>query len=283
MGFKSAVVSVGTSDTDVFEMGAGLEGAVVLGVGNTTAGAVTYTLKFYKQSLGTTTTLASGKSHPANDWQKTPVPFAMEAGDKIIMSAASAGLRAFGTVTDSSATTVSGAWNPRGEYSAVATYAKRDVVYVPDDGVSYISLQDSNTGNTPSTQPSFWMVNAAKGDPGADGELTESAADARYSLLHPLNRTVSGTTDTLAATDNGKIIYTSNGSATTITVPPDIFAADDMLVVIQEGAGKVSFAEGSGVTINSAGDYLSIAARYGSATLIARGSNTFDLIGLLAA
>jgi hypothetical protein len=310
MGFKSAVVSVGTTDTDIFEMGAGLEGAVVLGVGNTMAGAITYTIKFYKQSLGTTTTIVSSKSHAANDFQKVPVPIAMEAGDKIIMSAASAGLRAFGTITDSSATTVSGAWNPRGEYSAVATYAKRDVVYVPDDGVSYISLQDGNTGNTPSSQPAYWMVNANRGADGDAGTpasestagvvelataaevvtgtdtaraVTPAGAAAVYSRLHPLNRTVSGTTDTLAATDNGKILYTTNGSAVTITVPPDIFAVDDMLVVIQEGAGKVSFAEGSGVTVNSAGDYLSIAARYGSATLIARGSNTFDLIGLLAA
>lgn len=310
MSFKNEVVSIGTTDTDIHEMGAGLEGAVVLGVGNATAGAITTTIKFYKQSLGTTTTLVSGKSIAANDFVKIAVPIAMEAGDKIIMSGVSAGLRAFATVTDSSSIGSGGAWNPRGEYSAVATYAKRDVVYVAADGKSYISLQDSNTGNTPSTQPSFWMINADRGEDGDAGTVasdtvagivelatssevatgtdtaravTPAGAAAVYSRITRDVNAQTGTTYTLALTDSGKVVTFSNAAAITLTIPTNAtvaFPVNTQIDLIQLGAGKVTVS-GSGVTINSVADNKSIAAQYGGVSLLKTATDTWLLMGAL--
>jgi len=62
-----------------------------------------------------------------------------------------------------------------------------------------------------------------------------------------------GTTYTLVAADANKLVTASNASAITITVPPSVFSANDVINVQQIGAGQVTFAAGSGVTITSNG------------------------------
>lgn len=67
-----------------------------------------------------------------------------------------------------------------------------------------------------------------------------------------------------------------------VTVPAGMTALNPV-TIIQKGAGKVSFVAGSGVTILSAGSNLSIAAQYGSASLVpdASTADTYYLIGHL--
>ncbi len=74
----------------------------------------------------------------------------------------------------------------------------------------------------------------------------------------------------------------NNVSAQTITVEPSMTGGQPV-TFIAAGAGAVSFAEGVGVTIHSAGGNLTIADQYGSATLIpdADTANTYYLIGNL--
>ncbi len=61
--------------------------------------------------------------------------------------------------------TVTGQW--KGAWDNSATYAMGDSV--SRDGSSWISLQDTNTGNDPSSSPSWWDVIAAEGSAGTPG------------------------------------------------------------------------------------------------------------------
>jgi hypothetical protein len=94
-----------------------------------------------------------------------------------------------------------------------------------------------------------------------------------------------GTTYTLVAADLGKLVTLSNASAITLTVPPSVFATGNIINIQQIGAGQVTFAQGAGVTITSIGATSSapkITSRYGAATVICTGSNTFTIIGGLS-
>jgi hypothetical protein len=96
----------------------------------------------------------------------------------------------------------------------------------------------------------------------------------------------SGTSKTLALTDNGGYIVTSNGSAVTITVPPNssvAFPTGAEIVVFQSGAGQVDFVAGSGVTIRSKDSNLKISAQYAAATLKKVATDEWHLLGDLAA
>jgi hypothetical protein len=92
-----------------------------------------------------------------------------------------------------------------------------------------------------------------------------------------------GTTYTLALTDaSSRWVTMNNSSASTATVPPDIFDVGDQIAVQQIGTGQVTFAAGSGVTITSAGAITAapkIRTRYASAVVICTASNVFTIIG----
>jgi hypothetical protein len=94
-----------------------------------------------------------------------------------------------------------------------------------------------------------------------------------------------GTTYTLVAADSGKLVTLSNASGITLTLPPSVFAVGEQINIAQTGAGQVTFAQGAGVTINSAGTAPTapkIAKQYGAATAICTASNTFLVIGGLS-
>lgn len=94
-----------------------------------------------------------------------------------------------------------------------------------------------------------------------------------------------GTSYTLVAGDSGKLVTMANASAITLTLPPSVFAVGEQINIAQTGAGQVTFAQGSGVTIVSTGATASapkISKQYAAATVICTASNTFLVIGSLA-
>lgn len=104
--------------------------------------------------------------------------------------------------------------------------------------------------------------------------------------LHRAINNQTGTTYTFALTDDGKYIRFSNASAVTVTIPPNssvAFAVGTQLDCTQAGAGKVTFAAGSGVTINSPGSNKSIAQQWAGVTAIKVDTNVWDLTGSLIA
>jgi hypothetical protein len=94
--------------------------------------------------------------------------------------------------------------------------------------------------------------------------------------------TTSGTTYTLAVTDADGVVTTTSTSAVTVTIADNVFAAGDRIAVVQKGAGQVTFAAGSGVTIVSNGATAAapaIRAQYSAAQVIAESASSFIIVG----
>lgn len=94
-----------------------------------------------------------------------------------------------------------------------------------------------------------------------------------------------GTTYTLVLADEGKLVTLSNASAITLTVPPNSSVAFDVGTYIdlaQIGAGQVTVAQGSGVTVNATPG-LKFRAQYAGATLRKTATDTWLLFGDLSA
>ena len=86
-----------------------------------------------------------------------------------------------------------------------------------------------------------------------------------------------GTTYTLVAGDNGKVVVLDNASAVTVTVPSGLGAGFNCSFV-QKGAGQVWFSA-SGTTVNNRQSHTKINAQYGVASIVAYAADTFVLAG----
>ena len=98
-----------------------------------------------------------------------------------------------------------------------------------------------------------------------------------------------GTTYTPVLGDgNNTLVTLSNASAITVTIPPNSSVAYPVGTVLNFsaiGAGQVSFAQGSGVTIVSTGATASapkLRVQYSSASAIQQSANSWIVIGDLA-
>jgi hypothetical protein len=82
-----------------------------------------------------------------------------------------------------------------------------------------------------------------------------------------------------------KLVTCSNAAAITVTVPPSLFAIGDTINLQQIGAGQVTFAAGSGVTITSTGATSAapkLRAQFSAATVICTAADTFTIVGDLS-
>lgn len=91
--------------------------------------------------------------------------------------------------------------------------------------------------------------------------------------------TESGTTRTLASTDNGKIIYCTSGSAVTINCAASLGVGFNC-TIIQGGAGKVTVAA-NGQTLVSYSSLFSTMGQYAVISLITPVADTFVAAGNL--
>jgi len=91
-----------------------------------------------------------------------------------------------------------------------------------------------------------------------------------------------GTTYTPVIADAANIVTLNNSSAITVTLPPSVYNAGQQVNFVQLGAGQVSFAAGSGVTIYSTPG-LKLRAQYSLGSAICIATNTFLLVGDLTA
>ena len=94
-----------------------------------------------------------------------------------------------------------------------------------------------------------------------------------------------GTTYTTVLADNGKLVTQTNGSPITTTIPPNssvAYPVGAQINVVQLDVGKVTFAQGAGVTIVSTGATASapaLRARYSTATAIQTATDTWLVVG----
>jgi len=98
-------------------------------------------------------------------------------------------------------------------------------------------------------------------------------------LLTGVIVTEATTSRTLSASDNGKIIYCTSGSATTITCAAGLGAGFNV-TIIQGGAGKVTVAAG-GQTLVSYSSLFSTMGQFAVISLICPVANTFVAAGNL--
>jgi hypothetical protein len=96
------------------------------------------------------------------------------------------------------------------------------------------------------------------------------------------------TTYTTVLADNGKLITQTNASAITTTIPPFssvAYPVGAQLNFAQYGAGQVTFAQGSGVTIVSTGATASapkLRVQYSTATAICTSQDNWIIVGDIA-
>jgi len=94
-----------------------------------------------------------------------------------------------------------------------------------------------------------------------------------------------GTTYTTVLDDNGKLVTLSNASGITLTIPPNSSVAYPIgaqLNLAQLGAGQVTFAGGSGVTIVSTGATASapkLRVQYATATAVQTSTDNWLVMG----
>lgn len=74
--------------------------------------------------------------------------------------------------------------------------------------------------------------------------VTPQGVDESDKFLRP-SRTETGTSFTLLETDAGRTIYANNGSTITVTVNSSVNLADQVVFIIQEGAGQVVISAGT--------------------------------------
>lgn len=91
--------------------------------------------------------------------------------------------------------------------------------------------------------------------------------------------TQTGTSYTLVLADAGKVVEMNNAGSMTLTVPPNssvAFPAGTIIGVYRMGAGSLTIAQGSGVTIRNAG---SLRAQFSEASLRKRATDEWVLAG----
>jgi len=85
-----------------------------------------------------------------------------------------------------------------------------------------------------------------------------------------------GTTYTVAASDNGKVVVLNNASAVTVDIDTGLPAGFNCSF-IQKGAGQVSFA--GTATVNNRQSHTKINGQYGVASIVAYATDTYILAG----
>jgi hypothetical protein len=116
--------------------------------------------------------------------------------------------------------------------------------------------------------------------------VTLQQLQASYQLKAPGQQYQTGTSYTPVLADASKTLLLDNASPFTLTVPPNSsvpYPNDTSMNIVQNGAGQVTVAPGSGVTIRKAMPTAKTRAQYSVMTLIKLGTDDWLLTGDAAA
>jgi hypothetical protein len=96
--------------------------------------------------------------------------------------------------------------------------------------------------------------------------------------------TQTGTTYTLALTDDGRPVEMNNAAANVVTIPPNTvpFPIGAVVEVCQLGAGQTTIVNGAGVVLRAPGNRLKLTAQYSTASLRKRAINEWVVAGDLS-
>jgi hypothetical protein len=111
-------------------------------------------------------------------------------------------------------------------------------------------------------------------------------SDATKSNVTRTINAQSGTSYIFVLTDAGNLCEFTNGSAVSVTIPPNssvAFPVGTQIDLMAGGAGKVTFAAGVGVTLKSFNSWKSLAGQEAAGTLVQMAANVWRLAGSLVA
>jgi hypothetical protein len=128
---------------------------------------------------------------------------------------------------------------------------------------------------------------------GTDGQTALDVPDGNVTITDALTVTGttttylnvitdSGTTRTPALTDASAYILCTHGSGMTVTLPQDsavAFPTGSQIVFERNGAGTLTFAAGTGATVNSKGGTLTCADRYTTVAAVKIAADTWTIFG----
>jgi len=138
--------------------------------------------------------------------------------------------------------------------------------------ISQLTAKASNLANTDEF--------AIAEDDGAGGYVSKKITGAQ--LKDSTLNSVTVTTYNLVFTDAHKTVILTNGSAIDARIPLNsgtAFPIGTRIELLQGGAGQVTVAPTSGVTLNSSGGKDKLAAQYSQATILKTDTNTWYLFG----
>ena len=109
------------------------------------------------------------------------------------------------------------------------------------------------------------------------GSVTAGMMD--HAIWEPQFREVSGTTADITQVDTGKIITTTSGSATTLTIK-DAVTYPFHCIIVQEGVGVATLARETTGTLNGAASSIAVPAQFQSLHVYCRSAAaTFIVVG----
>lgn len=116
------------------------------------------------------------------------------------------------------------------------------------------------------------------------GNVTDSRTFLAVPGVVPASTVTTAVSDksanySIVASDRNSYIY-STGSAITVTID-NVLTAGQSVNFVQYGAGQITFAAGSGVSLVSADNLLKTAKQYAAATVTCKSSGVYVLVGNL--
>ena len=168
-----------------------------------------------------------------------------------------------------------------------------------DIDTSFVGLKGGTTGQVLSKSSNSdlaftWVtdsgdISAVTAGTGLSGGGTSGAVTVSFDYSvgnQSVENAQTGTTYTLVLSDAGKMITMTNASSNTLTIPLNssvAFPVNTRIDIIQYGAGQTTIAAASGVTIYSSGSKLKLTGQYSGASLWKKATDTWVLIGDIAA
>lgn len=178
-----------------------------------------------------------------------------------------------------------------GAHKSTHAIGGTDALSPSDIGAVAVSLLTGTKGDLITNSAASTPVRLAVGSNGRT--LVADSTQAAGMRWGTLTSTAVPTVDifaktasyTLVLTDAGGLIEMGSASAQTLTVPTEAsvaFPVGTKIDVLQTGAGQVTIAGASGVTVNATPG-LKISAQWGAVSLVKRAANTWVAVGNLSA
>lgn len=158
--------------------------------------------------------------------------------------------------------------------SMTATMAEG--VPVPGPAGASLGIQDEGAAVPAQPALNFTGAGVSVADDSANSRTNVTIA-ADYAPATPSINAQTGTSYTLVASDNGKIVTMSNAAAITLTVPSGLGAGFNCLIV-QLAAGKIT-PTASSATLVQRQSFTKTAGQYAVMSLVAYVANTFVMSG----